>query len=292
MRICHSLAIVLALAVLPILLIPGSVALAAAPQSAFGGSLVAKESNDYRIGVQAQSSEGTWPLSPDEPVSPSDLERFLPYPPFDWEAYEPDSGTYHEDDQDLSWSETKADYYNVITADSASVGIWDTAFNEDLPRLQGLNALIEATVNEGYGWGTSVAGFPAWELEAFEDPYTHALVVLLQDRFVVVTGATTVDSVYELSDLIDYDGIATLAGMPFRPSPDDDWPIGLGVVAFVLCVTFFGARRVRSWRGHRQLEKGQLDEQNARRQARIEKEKAEIIDMIEDRLKRDGGHDR
>ncbi len=282
----------MALAGLLILLAPASVALAATPESDFGDSLAQGQSRPYYLRVQAQSSAGTWTLSPDEPVSPSDLEGFLPYPPYDWEAYEPDSGTYHDYDLDVSWSEAKADYFDWATAESASVGIWDSVFNEDLSWPQGLNNLIEATVNEGYGWSTSVAGFPAWELDVFEDPYTHAVVVLLDDRFVVVVGGTAAASVWQLSDAIDYDGIATLAAMPNRPSSDDDWPIGFGIVAFVLCVTFFGARRLSSWRRHRQLEKGQVDEQNALRQARIEKEKAEIIDMIEDRLKRDGGHDR
>ncbi|MEE8372450.1 MAG: hypothetical protein V3R87_01760 [Dehalococcoidia bacterium] len=48
MRICHSLAIVLALAVLPILFVPGSAALAAAPEGERGGFALGSSTGSLR----------------------------------------------------------------------------------------------------------------------------------------------------------------------------------------------------------------------------------------------------
>lgn len=141
-----------------------------------------------------------------EPVSFQGMLPLLPDPPSGWEADDPDgfTGNFGE----WRWSQVDKDYTNQATDEYVYVAIHDSAFYQGFSWMAAWQYQLEYESTEGYARSSTVAGYPAWE--AYDQPDSYTLMVLVADRFLVMITSETEASLNQFADLIDYGGIAAL----------------------------------------------------------------------------------
>ena len=67
---------------------------------------------------------------------------------------------------------------------------------------------VEIESSDGYVRKTTIGGHPAFK--SFTQPDAYTMMVLVGERFLVVISAETEASLDRFSNLLDYNGIATL----------------------------------------------------------------------------------